>query len=162
METTREATDNRILQCEFTTGQSLPAHSQPHIYTATPNSTLICLKNTFIEYISRTCLNIYYILKLYKMLLKVISLVAALHCCRSVHWPGEKCIVIIKFIYYQCLNIYVHVFGWYTSRCTYFVSRWMHLFGIRVPVLPPCKRLRIIPCWLPMTGCADSCIKYRI
>ena len=32
METTREATDNRILQCEFTTGQSLPAHSQPHIY----------------------------------------------------------------------------------------------------------------------------------
>ena len=83
METTREATDNRILQCEFTTGQSLPAHSQPHIYTATPKSTLICLKNAFIEYIS--CLKTYYTLKIYKMLLKVISLVAALHCCPSVH-----------------------------------------------------------------------------
>ena len=92
---------------------------------------------------------------------------------RCLAYIGEKCIVIIMFIcfiieYDTILNIYqlsmsqhlctVHVFGW----CTYFVSRWIHLFGIRMPVLPPCKRLRIIPCWLPMTGCADSCIKYRI
>ena len=138
METTREATDNRILQCEFTTGQSLPAHSQPHIYTATPNSTLICLKNTFVEYISRTCLKTYYILKLYKMLLKIISLVAALHCCPSVHWPGEKCIVIIMFICFIIeYDTILHISIINVSTSMYCTRIWLvyikvHIFRIAV------------------------------